>query len=149
MEIAKIKLRQLCEHGDLLDRFGVKLNVLGQLDLVREDVREVIDEAVEITKDNNKFALPSPTSQRNVLTDVPGVCSTFASLTPPATKSRRRLAPSYTSPHRPTHHPRHLSVTPPLHRRKPLSRDSRILNPSRSRRSQNTCLLRTCRHWIC
>lgn len=55
MEIAKIKLHQLCQHGDLLDRYGVKLHVLGQLDLVREDVREVIDEAIEITKDNQKY----------------------------------------------------------------------------------------------
>lgn len=55
MEIAKFKLNQICQHGDLLDRFGVKLRVLGQLDLVREDVREVIDEAIDITKDNNKY----------------------------------------------------------------------------------------------
>lgn len=55
MEIAKIKLHQLCQHGDLLDRYGVKLQMLGQLDLVREDVLEVIDEAIEITKDNRKY----------------------------------------------------------------------------------------------
>lgn len=59
MEIAKIKLHQLCQHGDLLDRYGVKLQVLGQLDLVREDVREVIDEAIEITKDNQKYVKSS------------------------------------------------------------------------------------------
>ncbi|TGZ84783.1 Di-trans-poly-cis-decaprenylcistransferase [Ascodesmis nigricans] len=70
MEIAKFKLNQICQHGDLLDRFGVKLRVLGQLDLVREDVREVIDEAIDITKDNNKCVLNIcfPYTSRNEIT---------------------------------------------------------------------------------
>jgi len=57
MEITKIKLAQLCQHGDLLDRYGVSLRVLGQLDLLRPDVLEVMNEAIDMTKDNNKTIL--------------------------------------------------------------------------------------------
>lgn len=57
MEIAKIKLMQLCQHGDLLERYGASLRVLGQRDLIRQDVLEVIDEAVAMTKDNDRTIL--------------------------------------------------------------------------------------------
>ncbi|KAF8542250.1 putative undecaprenyl diphosphate synthase-domain-containing protein [Trichophaea hybrida] len=50
MEIVKIKLVQLCERGDLLEHYQVSLRVLGQRDLLRPDVLEVIDGAVEMTK---------------------------------------------------------------------------------------------------
>jgi len=56
MEIAKIKLIQLCQHGDLMERYGASLRILGERDLVRPDVLEVIDEAVEITKHNERYA---------------------------------------------------------------------------------------------
>jgi undecaprenyl pyrophosphate synthase len=57
MEIAKIKLLQLSQHGDLLERYGASLRVLGQRDLIREDVLEVIDEAVAMTKNNDRSIL--------------------------------------------------------------------------------------------
>ncbi|KAF8244179.1 Prenyltransf-domain-containing protein [Wilcoxina mikolae CBS 423.85] len=57
MEIAKIKLIQLCQHGDLLERYGASLRILGERDLVRPDVLEVIDEAVEMTKHNERSIL--------------------------------------------------------------------------------------------
>lgn len=56
MEIAKIKLMQLCQHGDLLERYGASLRILGERDMVRPDVLEVIDEAVEMTKHNDRYA---------------------------------------------------------------------------------------------
>lgn len=57
MELAKIKLRQLCQHGDLLDRYGASLRVLGQRSMVRPDVLEVIQEAVLMTENNDKAIL--------------------------------------------------------------------------------------------
>lgn len=54
MEIAKIKLSQLCQHGDLMDRYGASLRVLGNLPLLRRDVLEVIEKATEMTKHNKK-----------------------------------------------------------------------------------------------
>ncbi|KAH0611964.1 uncharacterized protein H6S33_010016 [Morchella sextelata] len=57
MEIAKIKLGQLCQHGDLMDRYGASLRVLGHLPLLRPDVLEVIEQATEMTRGNNKAIL--------------------------------------------------------------------------------------------
>ncbi|RPB11902.1 Undecaprenyl diphosphate synthase [Morchella conica CCBAS932] len=57
MEIAKIKLGQLCQHGDLMDRYGASLRVLGHLPLLRPDVLEVITQATEMTRGNKKAIL--------------------------------------------------------------------------------------------
>lgn len=54
MEMAKLKLTQLAQHGDLLDRYGASVRVLGQRDLVKPDVLEAIDSAVDLTKDNTE-----------------------------------------------------------------------------------------------
>lgn len=54
MEMAKVKLIQLSEHGALLDRYGAKVRVLGQRDLVKPDVLEAIDRAVELTSGNGE-----------------------------------------------------------------------------------------------
>lgn len=54
MEIAKIKLSQLCQHGDLMDRYGASLRVLGNLPLLRPDVLDVIEQATAMTKHNDK-----------------------------------------------------------------------------------------------
>lgn len=55
MQMAKIKLTQLAQHGDLLDRYGARIQILGQRDLVSPDVVEAMDRAVEITKHNKKW----------------------------------------------------------------------------------------------
>jgi ditrans,polycis-polyprenyl diphosphate synthase len=55
MEMAKIKLFQLAQHGELLDRYGASIRVLGQRELVKEDVLEAIDRAVELTKNNGEW----------------------------------------------------------------------------------------------
>lgn len=57
MEMAKVKLSQLAQHGDLLDRYGASIRVLGQRELVKPDVLEAIDYAVKMTKANTKAIL--------------------------------------------------------------------------------------------
>lgn len=57
MEMAKVKLLQLAQHGELLQRYGAKIRILGQRDLVRQDVSECMDKAVEMTKDNQEYAV--------------------------------------------------------------------------------------------
>ncbi|KAK2629842.1 hypothetical protein QTJ16_000662 [Diplocarpon rosae] len=57
MEMAKIKLSQLSQHGELLDRYGASVRVLGNRNLLRPDVVEVIDRAVDMTKNNGECAL--------------------------------------------------------------------------------------------
>ena len=54
MEMAKVKLFQLSQHGDLLDRYGASVRILGQRDLVKSDVLEAIEKAVELTRDNGE-----------------------------------------------------------------------------------------------
>jgi ditrans,polycis-polyprenyl diphosphate synthase len=54
MEMAKVKLSQLSQHGDLLDRYGASVRILGQRDLVKPDVLEVMDRAVDLTKSNGE-----------------------------------------------------------------------------------------------
>jgi ditrans,polycis-polyprenyl diphosphate synthase len=54
MEMAKVKLSQLSQHGDLLDRYGASVRVLGQRDLVKPDVLEAIEKAVELTRNNGE-----------------------------------------------------------------------------------------------
>ena len=54
MDMAKIKLSQLSQHGELLDRYGASVRVLGNRDLVKPDVLEAIDKAVDMTKNNGE-----------------------------------------------------------------------------------------------
>lgn len=50
MDMAKTKLAQLAQHGDLLERYGASVRILGQRSLLKEDVLEAMDNAVEMTK---------------------------------------------------------------------------------------------------
>ncbi|KAJ9200988.1 hypothetical protein DTO164E3_3737 [Paecilomyces variotii] len=52
MDIAKIKLSQLAQHGDLLDRYGAKVRVLGRREMLKPDVLAAVDRAVELTSRN-------------------------------------------------------------------------------------------------
>ena len=54
MELAKVKLEQIMQHGEILERYGASVRVLGQRDLIRADVLEVVDRAIETTKNNGK-----------------------------------------------------------------------------------------------
>ncbi|KAB8337184.1 hypothetical protein FH972_021489 [Carpinus fangiana] len=57
MEMARVKLTQLAQHGELLDRYGASIRVLGQRHLIRADVLEAIDEAVNLTAHNDRAVL--------------------------------------------------------------------------------------------
>lgn len=57
MQLAKVKLEQLIQHGEILERYGASVRVLGQRDLIRPDVQEVVDRAVKTTAHNNKAIL--------------------------------------------------------------------------------------------
>jgi ditrans,polycis-polyprenyl diphosphate synthase len=54
MDMAKLRLVQLAQHGQLLQRYGAKIQFLGKRDMVRPDVLEAIEEAIELTKDNGR-----------------------------------------------------------------------------------------------
>ena len=57
MSMAKVKLSQLAQHGDLLDRYGASVRILGQRGLVKPDVLEAIDRVVELTSRNGEAIL--------------------------------------------------------------------------------------------
>ncbi|KAI9714375.1 MAG: cis-prenyltransferase [Bogoriella megaspora] len=57
MEIAKVKLMQLSQHGDILDRYGASIRIVGRRDLLRPDVRVELDKAAALTKNNNSAIL--------------------------------------------------------------------------------------------
>lgn len=57
MEMAKVKLSQLAQHGDLLDRYGACIRVLGQRELVKPDVLKAVDRAVAMTEHNKDAIL--------------------------------------------------------------------------------------------
>ena len=52
MEMAKVKFSQLAQHGDLLDRYGARIRVLGRLDLLKPDVLAAVNRAVDLTSRN-------------------------------------------------------------------------------------------------
>ena len=57
MDMAKTKLAQLAQHGDLLQRYGASVRILGQRSLLKDDVLEAMDRAVEMTKNNGDAIL--------------------------------------------------------------------------------------------
>ncbi|TRX94617.1 hypothetical protein FHL15_004389 [Xylaria flabelliformis] len=57
MALAKVKLEQLVQHGELLDRYGACIRVLGERDLIPDDVLPFVDRAVEMTKHNKDAVL--------------------------------------------------------------------------------------------
>lgn len=57
MEMAKIKLTQLSQHGELLDRYGARIRILGQRDLLKPDVLEAMDRACDMTAHNHQTVL--------------------------------------------------------------------------------------------
>ncbi|KZF19522.1 Undecaprenyl diphosphate synthase [Xylona heveae TC161] len=57
MEMAKVKLSQLAQHGELLDRYGARIRILGQRDLLKPDVLEAMDNAAKMTSGNRHAIL--------------------------------------------------------------------------------------------
>ncbi|KAF9419732.1 cis-prenyltransferase [Podila epigama] len=57
MELAKIKLAELCEQSEMVRQYGIGIRVLGNVSLLPKDVQEVIHKAVELTKHNNRAIL--------------------------------------------------------------------------------------------
>jgi ditrans,polycis-polyprenyl diphosphate synthase len=63
MEMAKVKLEQLAQHGELLDRYGARIRILGERELLRKDVLEAVNHAESLTRNNNKYDLISIASR--------------------------------------------------------------------------------------
>lgn len=57
MDMAKVKLSQMAQHGDLLDRYGARVRVLGRLDLLKPDVLAAVNKAADLTSRNGDRVL--------------------------------------------------------------------------------------------
>ncbi|KAF0642733.1 hypothetical protein FPSE5266_08773 [Fusarium pseudograminearum] len=86
MELAKTKLEQLTKYGHILDRYGARVRVLGQREMIREDVLQVVDKAVARTRHNNKAVLNicfPYTSRAEITTAVKSTVQEFLAPSPP------------------------------------------------------------------
>lgn len=57
MDMAKTKIAELAVHGELMDRYGARIQFLGQKDRIRPDVLEAIDRAIDMTSTNSRAIL--------------------------------------------------------------------------------------------
>ncbi|KAJ6789771.1 hypothetical protein PWT90_06476 [Aphanocladium album] len=86
MQLAKVKLEQLTTYGDILDRYGACVRVLGQREMIRDDVLQVVDKAVARTKHNNKAVLNicfPYTSRAEITTAIRETVTDFLAPPPP------------------------------------------------------------------
>ncbi|KAG6810499.1 hypothetical protein H0H92_011596 [Tricholoma furcatifolium] len=70
MSMAEEKLVQLCANGELLDRHGVRLNVVGNVSLLPESVQKAVRKAENMTSHNKSliFNLCMPYSSQHEIT---------------------------------------------------------------------------------
>ncbi|THH00217.1 hypothetical protein EW026_g2284 [Hermanssonia centrifuga] len=57
MTLAEEKLVEIAQHGELLDEYGVRLNVLGKTELLPSRVQAAIRKAEEMTRHNDRAIL--------------------------------------------------------------------------------------------
>lgn len=57
MELAKWKMEQVISNGDLCEKYGVRIKILGDMSYLRDDVVEVFKKTEEMTKHNKEAVL--------------------------------------------------------------------------------------------
>ncbi|KAI9700095.1 MAG: cis-prenyltransferase [Candelina mexicana] len=95
MDMAKVKLSQLAQHGDLLDHYGASIRILGQRELVKPDVLEAVDRAVNLTSNNKRAILNVcfPYTSRDEITTA--IRSTVTAYSQPAPTLQRPFSASH------------------------------------------------------
>jgi len=76
MKLAEEKLLELCQHGDLLDEYGVRLNVIGNVKLLPQSLQSVVRKAENMTRHNNRsiFNLCMPYTSGDEITTAVEAC---------------------------------------------------------------------------
>ena len=54
MDMARFRISQLAQHGELLERYGARLQLLGERSLLRQDVIDAADRAMAMTAHNKR-----------------------------------------------------------------------------------------------
>ncbi|QLG71883.1 hypothetical protein HG535_0C02330 [Zygotorulaspora mrakii] len=57
MKLAREKIRQIAEHGEMAQRYGIRIRVIGDLSLLPKNVLKSIEETTELTKANSRGTL--------------------------------------------------------------------------------------------
>ncbi|RKP29466.1 Di-trans-poly-cis-decaprenylcistransferase [Metschnikowia bicuspidata] len=57
MELAKSKLMQMSQHGELCDKYGIRVRILGNFSFVRPDVVAVLNDIMHTTRNNTRAVL--------------------------------------------------------------------------------------------
>jgi ditrans,polycis-polyprenyl diphosphate synthase len=102
MDMAKTRLVQFAEHGELLERYGARLKFLGRRDILRADVLAAIDNAIDLTKNNGRYD-SRPQFKLRILTNssaILNICAPYTSRDEMA-KSMRDTVIQYCQPLRP------------------------------------------------
>lgn len=57
MRLAREKIRQIAENGEMAERYGIRVRVIGDLSLLPKDVLREVKHATELTKKNSRATL--------------------------------------------------------------------------------------------
>lgn len=57
MDLARSKFQQISQQGELCEKYGIKIKILGNVALLPQDVQKILAETEEITKDNTRAVL--------------------------------------------------------------------------------------------
>jgi ditrans,polycis-polyprenyl diphosphate synthase len=57
MELAKQRFTQMIAHGELAEKYGVRIRILGDRSLLPADVLKVLEEAEQVTRQNKRAVL--------------------------------------------------------------------------------------------
>ncbi|KAI9634977.1 Decaprenyl diphosphate synthase-like protein [Dioszegia hungarica] len=57
MRLAKTRLMELCEHGDLLQKYGVRIRFIGRREMLPPDVRGAVEDMERLTARHTRRAL--------------------------------------------------------------------------------------------
>lgn len=88
MALTEKALLDICKNGDLLDKYDVRLNIIGRTDLLPESVRKAACEAERKTRNNHKAILNLciPYTSRDEMTTAVQACVREAMKPGPDTK---------------------------------------------------------------
>lgn len=57
MELLKMRFQQIVENGDLCDKYGIKIKIIGDMSLLPQDVQDVLRRVEKITSTNERAVL--------------------------------------------------------------------------------------------
>lgn len=57
MNLAKLKLLQMSQHGELCERYGIRIKILGNVALLPPDVQKILQETEQMTEKNGRAVL--------------------------------------------------------------------------------------------